>query len=79
MMTKMADYRRRDAIRATSALAAVEITDDDRIDALESELRLLTPYASTKGLVALRARVDEIREAVHRLRGLKLEDADGDI
>ena len=77
MMTKIADYRRRDAIRATSALAAVEITDDDRIDALESELRLLTPYISTRGLIKLKARVDEIREAVHRLRGLKLEDADG--
>lgn len=55
-----------------------ETSADDKIAALESELHLLEPYASTKGLAALRARVAEINAALHRLRGLPLEPEEDD-
>jgi len=48
----------------------------ERIHALEGELRLLEPYASTAGLAKLKQRVREIRAALHRLRGLPLDPAD---
>lgn len=71
--------QRRTALRATAALAPVETTKADQIAALESELLLLAPYASAKGLPALRARCDEIRAAIRRLDGLALGfDLDGE-
>ena len=52
-----------------------EMSDDDKIAALESERRLLRPFASTDGLRKLRARLREIDDALDRLRGLPLDDA----
>lgn len=52
-----------------------EMSDADKIAALESEQRLLRPFASTDGLRKLRARLREIDDALDRLRGLPLDDA----
>lgn len=51
------------------------MSNEDRINALRSELLLIKPYASTKGLVKLRQRVNELYSAIHRLTGLPLDDA----
>lgn len=71
--------RRRLTAKVNRALVPAlppEQSDADKIAALEDELRLLKPYASTKGLSALKARGDTIRLALHRLRGLPLEPTD---
>lgn len=48
-----------------------EMSEQDRMDALESELRLLTKYATP---AARRARIKELREILHRHAGLPLEE-----
>jgi hypothetical protein len=49
-----------------------EMSDEQRITALDDEARLLRPYASTAGLGRLKLRLREIDRAMHRLRGLPL-------
>jgi len=51
-----------------------EMTDEQRIAALESELLILKPYASTKGLALLKLRIGGIERALYRLRGFPLEE-----
>ena len=45
----------------------------DHVGALQSELRLLEPYASTSGLSRLKARVAELRHQIHKLQGLPID------
>lgn len=53
-----------------------EASDADRIHALRGELRMLQPYASSRGLARLKTRVREIEDAIHRLTGLPLDEQD---
>lgn len=50
-----------------------EADDAAKIAALESEEMILKPYATTKDLPKLKARLVEIRAALYRLRGFPLE------
>ena len=59
---------RRSAIRAADQLAPIELTDDDRIESLRVERRLLAQYASHAGLAKLRARITEINAAINQLK-----------
>lgn len=54
-----------------------EMPDETKIEALESELRLLSPYATTKDLPKLKRRVEVLRSAIAKLRGLPLDEAPG--
>lgn len=72
-------FRRKPLPRRAAQIALdcepAEASDtDSRIAALTSELVLLKPYASSKGLGKLRSRVAEIERQLHRLRGLPLEE-----
>ena len=62
------------ALRDLPPHPAPETSSADKIAALESELALLEPYASTKGLARLKARIDALRLAIAKLRGLPLDD-----
>ena len=66
--------RQRRALHDLPPAPAADTSTADKIAALESELALLEPYASTKGLARLKARIDALRLAIAKLRGLPLDD-----
>lgn len=66
--------RQRRALRDLPPTPAPETSTADKIIALRSELDLLKPYASTKGLSRLKARVDALHLAISKLQGLPLDD-----
>jgi len=62
------------ALRDLPPTPAAETTTADKIFALEGELALLKPYASTKGLSRLKGRVAELETTIRRLKGFDLDD-----